>query len=101
MCVNFIVLNRILTTKIHILFPEVACVENVCKGYNSWRNLLLTKTTLLSPLMKYPPNAIQGDVDRFLNDVEELKMSQSDVLHWFQKQLTKSKVYMFFITCCI
>jgi len=71
------------------LFSEIPCINNVCKGYNANRNLMLLTTTILTSLLRHPPGVATSSVNAFKSDIELLKLSQGDVLHWFQQELTK------------
>jgi len=67
----------------------VSCVNNICKGYNSVRNLLLIGSEVLTPLLRSAPAHLQAEVDAFLARIGNLKITLGEALMWVQGQIKK------------
>ncbi|XP_052798943.1 uncharacterized protein LOC128230575 isoform X2 [Mya arenaria] len=69
----------------------IRCVNNICKGFNSQKNLKLVITAIILPLLQHAPSGSQKEVDQFLDKVNNFKVTSVDARKWVMDQIKKAE----------
>ena len=74
---------------IHLLVSVIQCVESECKGRNSLNNLRLLSRSILALVLKFPPPNAARDVERFLENIQNLQLTVKDAITEVERMLKK------------